>query len=139
MAQKVLVQLVDDLDGTSSHDVTTVLFGLDGVTYEIDLTEANAERLRDSLAEYVESARRVGGRVKRGARPGAGSKAASASEAGQIREWAQENGFELAGRGRIPSHVVEAYQEAQGDGKARAKASAAAKAPAKRRSRAKKS
>jgi hypothetical protein len=139
MAQKVLVQLVDDLDGTSSHDVTTVLFGLDGVTYEIDLTEANAERLRESLAEYVESARRVGGRVKRGTRPGAGSKAASASEAGQIREWAQENGFELAGRGRIPSHVVEAYQQAQGDGKSRAKAPATAKAPAKRRGRAKKS
>lgn len=137
MAQKVLVQLVDDLDGTSSHDVTTVLFGLDGVTYEIDLTEANAERLRDSLADYVDSARRVGGRVKRGTRPGAG-KAANASEAGQIREWAQENGFELAGRGRIPSHVVEAYQQAQGDDKSRTKNSVATKAPAKRRSRAKK-
>jgi len=139
MAQKVLVQLVDDLDGTSSHDVTTVLFGLDGVTYEIDLTETNAERLRDSLAEYVDSARRVGGRVKRGTRPGVGSKSANASEAGQIREWAQENGFELAGRGRIPSHVVEAYKQAQTDGRPKAKASAAAKAPAKRRSRAKKS
>jgi hypothetical protein len=138
MAQKVLVQLVDDLDGTSSTDVTTVLFGLDGVTYEIDLTEDNAERLRGSLADYVESARRVGGRVKRGSKPGTGSKAANANEAGQIREWAQENGFELAGRGRIPSHVVDAYQQAQNDGKAQSKASAAAKTPAKRRSRAKK-
>lgn len=139
MAQKVLVQLVDDLDGTSSQDVSTVLFGLDGVTYEIDLTEANAGRLRDSLAEYVDSARRVGGRVKRGTRPSAGSKAANASEAGQIREWAQDNGFELAGRGRIPSHVVEAYKQAQAEGKPKAKTAAAAKAPAKRRSRAKKS
>jgi len=141
MAQKVLVQLVDDLDGTSSHDVTTVLFGLDGVTYEIDLTDSNAEKLRASLADYVDSARRVGGRVKRGTRPGAGSKSANASEAGQIREWAQENGYELAGRGRIPSHVVEAYKSAQaGDKpKAKAKTSAAAKAPAKRRTRAKKS
>jgi nucleoid-associated protein Lsr2 len=139
MAQKVLVQLVDDLDGTSSLDVTTVLFGLDGVTYEIDLTESNAEQLRERLAEYVDSARRVGGRVKRGTRPGAGSKSANASEAGQIREWAQENGFELAGRGRIPSHVVDAYKQAQVGDKPKAKASAAAKAPAKRRSRAKKS
>lgn len=139
MAQKVLVQLVDDLDGTSSLDVTTVLFGLDGVTYEIDLTESNAEQLRERLTEYVDSARRVGGRVKRGTRPGAGSKSANASEAGQIREWAQENGFELAGRGRIPSHVVDAYKQAQVSDKPKAKASAAAKAPAKRRSRAKKS
>jgi hypothetical protein len=139
MAQKVLVQLVDDLDGTSSQDVSTVLFGLDGVTYEIDLTDTNADRLRDSLAEYVDSARRVGGRVKRGIKPAAGSKAANASEAGQIREWAQENGFELAGRGRIPSHVVEAYKEAQTEVKPKAKTAAAAKAPAKRRPRAKKS
>jgi len=138
MAQKVLVQLVDDLDGTSSLDVTTVLFGLDGVTYEIDLSDANAERLRESLSQYVDSARRVGGRVKRGTRP-ASSKSANASEAGQIREWAQENGFELAGRGRIPSHVVDAYRAAQNDGKPKSKATAAAKAPAKRRTRAKKS
>jgi hypothetical protein len=138
MAQKVLVQLVDDLDGTSSTDVTTVLFGLDGVTYEIDLSDTNAERLRESLAQYVDSARRVGGRVKRGTRP-AGSKSANASEAGQIREWAQENGFELAGRGRIPSHVVDAYRAAQSEPKPKSKATAAAKAPAKRRSRAKKS
>jgi hypothetical protein len=136
MAQKVLVQLVDDLDGTSSLDVTTVLFGLDGVTYEIDLSDTNAERLRDSLSQYVDSARRVGGRVKRGTRP-AGSKSANASEAGQIREWAQENGFELAGRGRIPSHVVDAYRAAQNDSK-KSKVTAAAKAPAKRRTRAKK-
>lgn len=136
MAQKVLVQLVDDLDGTSSVDVTTVLFGLDGVTYEIDLTESNAERLRESLSAYVDSARRVGGRVRRGTRP-AGSKSANASEAGQIREWAQENGYELAGRGRIPSHVVEAYKQAQADSKPKSKTNNSA--PAKRRSRAKKS
>jgi hypothetical protein len=138
MAQKVLVQLVDDLDGTSSLDVTTVLFGLDGVTYEIDLSDENAERLRESLAAYVDSARRVGGRVKRGTRPAVGSKSANASEAGQIREWAQENGYELAGRGRIPSHVVEAYKQAQIEGKPKSRTAAAAKAPAKRRSRAKK-
>lgn len=135
MAQKVLVQLVDDLDGTSSQDVSTVLFGLDGVSYEIDLSDANAERLRESLAEYVDSARRTGGRIKRGTRPAQSGKAANSGEAGQIREWALENGFELAGRGRIPSHVVEAYKEAQNE----AKQAKAAKPAAKRRTRAKKS
>jgi hypothetical protein len=134
MAQKVLVQLVDDLDGTSSQDVSTVLFGLDGVSYEIDLSDENAERLRDSLAEFVDSARRTGGRVKRGVRPAQTGKSTNAGEAGQIREWALENGFELAGRGRIPSHVVEAYKEAQ----AETKAKATAKAAPKRRTRAKK-
>lgn len=134
MAQKVLVQLVDDLDGTSSQDVSTVLFGLDGVTYEIDLSDNNAEKLRDNLAEFVDSARRTGGRIKRGTRPAQPGKAAGSGEAGQIREWALENGYELAGRGRIPSHVVEAYKEAQ----AETKAKATAKAAPKRRTRTKK-
>jgi len=136
MAQKVLVQLVDDLDGASSQDVATVLFGLDGVTYEIDLSDTNAEKLRENLAEFVDSARRTGGRIKRGVRPG-GGRAASSGEAGQIREWAQQNGFELAGRGRIPAHVIEAYRDAQAEEKAKAKAPA--KTAAKRKPRAKKS
>ncbi|GAB3439126.1 histone-like nucleoid-structuring protein Lsr2 [Actinophytocola sediminis] len=111
MAQKVLVQLVDDLTGAASADISTVLFGLDGANYEIDLTEENAERLRGTLADYVNAARRTGGRIKRGSRPTNG--AAANGEAGQVREWAQENGFELSARGRIPGHVLEAYKDAQ--------------------------
>lgn len=112
MAQKVLVQLVDDLDGTGSPDVSTVLFGLDGVSYEIDLTEANAERLRQNLATYVESARRVGGRIRRGGKPSRNG-GAPGNDASTIRAWALDNGFGLAGRGRIPAHVVEAYRQAK--------------------------
>jgi hypothetical protein len=111
MAQKVLVQLIDDVDGTASEDVSTVHFGLDGVEYEIDLNSANAERIRKIFADYVAAGRRTGGRAKRGARPAGAS--ASSGDAGKIREWALENGFELAGRGRIPSNVIEAYKEAQ--------------------------
>ena len=133
MAQQVLVQLVDDLDGTASSDVSTVVFALDGVTYEIDLSDTNAERLRGGLAEYVESARRVGGRIKRGAKS-AQNGSGSSHDAGLIRAWANENGFGLSGRGRIPSHVVEAYKEA----KAAAEQKAAAKPAPKRRTRAKK-
>lgn len=112
MAQKVLVQLVDDIDGRSGDDVSTIQFGLDGVTYEIDLNESNAERLRDELSEFVSAARRVGGRIKRGTKPQSGSTTAH-GEAGQIREWANANGFALSNRGRIPAHVIDAYREAQ--------------------------
>jgi nucleoid-associated protein Lsr2 len=132
MAQQVLVQLVDDLDGTASSDVSTVSFALDGVTYEIDLSEANAERLRGSLVQYVESARRVGGRLKRGGKSTQNGSGTSA-EAGLIRAWANENGYGLSGRGRIPSHVVEAYKEAKA-----AEEQKAAKPAPKRRTRAKK-
>jgi hypothetical protein len=114
MAQVTLVQLVDDLDGTSSPDISTVQFGLDGVSYEIDLTDTNADKLRQVFEDYVGAARRTGGRVKRGTRTNGGATSGS-GEAGKIRTWANENGFELSNRGRIPAHVVEAYKQAQAE------------------------
>ncbi len=113
MAQKVLVQLVDDLDGTSSNDIATVTFGLDGVTYEIDLNENNASNLRDHLAEFIASARRTGGRVKRGGTPTAGGSGRNREQTQAIREWAKKNGHDVSDRGRIPAAVIDAFETAQ--------------------------
>ena len=63
MAQKVTVQLVDDLDGSVAEE--TVEFGLDGVSYQIDLSMVNAEKIRDLLGDYVAHARRSGARRRR--------------------------------------------------------------------------
>jgi hypothetical protein len=98
MAQKVLVQFVDDPDGTSSDDVSTVQFGLDGVGYEIDISAANAEQLRKIYADYVGPGRRTRGRLKVEAllvvrRPDLVRLVRSG-------EWTLENGFELSCRGR---------------------------------------
>src|SRR3954466_14011530 len=68
MAQRVQVVLEDDLDGGKADE--TVLFGLDGTTYEIDLSKKNAAKLRDALGGYVGSARRVSGRRGGGVRRG---------------------------------------------------------------------
>lgn len=114
MAQKVLVQLVDDLDGTSSTDIATVTFGLDGVSYEIDLNEGNASNLREHLSEFISSARRTGGRVKRGAAVGGTTGSGRNREQTQaIREWAKKNGHEVSDRGRIPAAVISAFEAAQ--------------------------
>ena len=114
MAQRVTVQLVDDLDGTAAEDISTVSFALDGVSYEIDLTEANAEKLRAGLEDYISSARRIGGRAKRGGTPAkrGGSSAAGREQTKAIRDWARQNGFDLSDRGRIPANVIEAFDEA---------------------------
>lgn len=112
MAQKVTVQLVDDLDGTASEDISTVTFGLDGVSYEIDLTAKNAGKLRKQLGTFVDNARRIGGRVKRGTSPRAGAPAANREQTKAIRDWARKNGFELSDRGRIPANVTEAFEKA---------------------------
>jgi hypothetical protein len=116
MAQKVVVSLVDDLDSSEADE--TVEFGLDGATYEIDLSEANASALRDVLADYVAHARRSGGRRKSAPaapassprRSSGGGRAAVDREQNQaIREWAVKNGYEVSERGRIPATVVEAF------------------------------
>lgn len=64
MAQKVQVLLVDDLDGVEADE--TVTFALDGKTYEIDLTTANADKLRGLLEPYTKGGRRTGGRAATG-------------------------------------------------------------------------
>lgn len=53
MAKKVTVTLVDDFDGSGAAD-ETVEFGLDGVTYEIDLSTKNATKLRGDLKKKRE-------------------------------------------------------------------------------------
>jgi hypothetical protein len=115
MAQQVLVSLVDDIDGSEAAE--TVTFGLDGVSYEIDLSEENVAELRDALARFVEYARRTGGRKRSGRQPaatnGAPPAAADREQNQAIRTWARGNGYDLADRGRIPSHIVEAYHNGQ--------------------------
>jgi hypothetical protein len=115
MAQKVIVELVDDLDGTASEDISTVSFSLDGADYEIDLNSSNAEDLRNTLEEFVAAARRTGGRFKRGSgsTKSAARPAADREQTKAIREWARQNGFDLADRGRIPANVLTAYEDAQ--------------------------
>jgi hypothetical protein len=112
MAQKVTVSLVDDLDGSEAEE--TVEFGLDGAFYEIDLSEDNAERLRDALSEYVEHARRSGGRKRPGGRIAATGRAPRTASADReqnqaMREWARKQGMTISDRGRIPKEVAEAY------------------------------
>nr|WP_206325172.1 Lsr2 family protein [Streptomyces sp. R302] len=109
VAQKVQVLLVDDLDGVEADE--TVTFALDGKTYEIDLTTANAEKLRGLLEPYTTSGRRTGGRTAAGR--GKGRVAASGSQdTAKIRAWAKENGMKVNDRGRVPADVKAAYEDA---------------------------
>jgi hypothetical protein len=126
MARKVLVRLVDDLDGLPSEDVATVTFSLDRVSYQIDLNQANAARLREGLAQFVQAARRTGGRARRGT-----AARAAGNDGPAIREWARENGHELAERGRIPSHVVAEYRAATKGGRAKSDTVTATVRPAR--------
>ena len=109
MAQKVQVLLVDDLDGGTADE--TVTFGLDGVSYEIDLNAANADRLRDALAPWTGHARKVSGRGVP-ARSGAPRGRAARGDAQAIRDWAKANGHHVSERGRISAEVRAAFEAA---------------------------
>ena len=120
MAQKTIVTLIDDLTGEEAEDITTVEFALEGVTYEIDLADDNAAKLRDNLSRYVAAARKTNARrpSTRGDRSaGRGSSNGSAARSGYnrdtlraIREWAKQNGHSVSDRGRLPLNVLNAWE-----------------------------
>ena len=114
MAQRVNVVLEDEIDKSDAAE--TVMFALDGVQYEIDLSEDNADSLREALALYIAHGRRAGGRRRGGSGSGGRSSSASKSAGGptaaEIRAWARENGFDVPDRGRVSAEVREAYAAA---------------------------
>ncbi|GEM33738.1 Lsr2 family protein [Nocardia neocaledoniensis] len=118
MAKKVTVSLIDDVDGESIAD-ETIEFAIDGVSYEIDLSEANAARLREGLDEWVANARRVSGRrrTKAAGAPAPQGKSRVSMDREQsaaIREWARRKGHKVSARGRISADITEAYNKEVG-------------------------
>lgn len=112
MARKVITVLTDDLDGGKAD--RTVEFGLDGVTYTIDLSEENAGILRKVLDPYITAGSRIGRSTTEG-RTGrrterTGSSTMDRHQNRAVREWAARNGYEISDRGRIPVSVVQAYK-----------------------------
>lgn len=116
MARRIVHQLVDDLDGTELETGSgeTVLFSLDGIAYEIDLTDDNAQALRDAFAPYVSAARRVSGRSTSSSASNSARRRRRTGQHdyGPVREWAKANGYNVSERGRVPAAVLEAYEAA---------------------------
>ncbi len=110
MAQRTIVTMTDDLDGSVATE--TVSFGLDGAGFEIDLTAAHAEELREVLGQFVAHARTAGGtggprRRRQAARPAASAHGELDSKA--VRTWAAEQGIAVSARGRLKADVLEQY------------------------------
>lgn len=106
MAQRVSVQLVDDLDGGEA--TRTVQFGFMGTSYEIDLSEKNTEKFSAAITPFLDHARKVAASSGRGRSTGR----ASRNEVSGVREWARANGFKINERGRLPAEVRAAYEAA---------------------------
>ena len=112
MAQRTIVHLVDDVDGKElgPGEGETVHITLDGASYELDLSAANAQRLRKDFGKWLSNARKVSKEVS-GRRSSSDSESQnSAHRTRAIREWARANGYDLSDRGRIPADVVNAFE-----------------------------
>ncbi|MUN64657.1 Lsr2 family protein [Kocuria sediminis] len=108
MAQSVKIILEDDLEGGPADE--TVQFSLDGRQYEIDLSTANAEKLREALRPYAAAGRRAQSKPTRTTTsPSSGGN----PETAKIRAWAKDNGYKVSDRGRIHQSVKDAYYAAQ--------------------------
>lgn len=110
MAERIVRQLVDDIDGSEIADGggERVVFSLRGVNYQIDLSTANTAKLDKALKPFVDAAEKVRGTRGRGAKAGTNGKA-SPQQLAAIRDWARKNGHQVADRGRIKAEVIEAF------------------------------
>ncbi|MEV8601878.1 Lsr2 family protein [Streptomyces griseoviridis] len=112
--QKTVITLVDDLDpsGETLAD-ETMTFGLDGVTYEIDLSSENAHVLRARLKEFKAAGRVVKRAAQSTPTPASDGATYSRHQGGvdpaAVRAWAKEQNLKLPERGRVPKAVKEAY------------------------------
>ncbi len=108
MASRTQVIVEDDIDGGDADH--TIRFTVNGSSYEIDLSAANAQKFDRAIEPFVSKARRVGGRGA-GARRTTRSSTGTAEQAA-IRVWAKDNGYQVSDRGRISANVVAAYKAA---------------------------
>lgn len=112
MAQKVEVTLIDDLDGGKADE--TVTFSLDGAQYVIDLSGKNAKQLRESLARYIDAARKEKGIRLTGRGGRRASAAPSGPDTSEVRTWAKAQGYDVSERGRVSKDLIVKFQEAHG-------------------------
>ncbi|HUZ23875.1 MAG TPA: Lsr2 family protein [Streptosporangiaceae bacterium] len=104
MAQRMEVQFTDDIDGGPAD--TTISFAVDGTGYEIDLSAAHAEEIRQAVQPFVTAARKVGGR-----RTGKSGRAVG-PDPSAVRAWARTEGMKVSDRGRVPADLIVKYREA---------------------------
>ncbi|MBF4561173.1 Lsr2 family protein [Microbacterium sp. VKM Ac-2870] len=117
MAQKVIVELVDDLDGTAIKDGKggSVSFALGKKSYDIDLSDTNLSKLEEALAPFIDAARPSSSAPAAAARRSSSrsTRKASGVDLAAVREWARANGHTVSERGRVPAAVLEAYAAVQ--------------------------
>lgn len=111
MATKTVVE--SDLSGEPG--ASTVPLALGQESLEIDLTHEEYQQLRQTLATYLEKAR-PRDTSKEDQPQGSARFVPETTQAQRefIRQWAKDNGYQVADRGQIPKKIFFAYKKAHG-------------------------
>ena len=108
MAQHAQIVFTDDIDGSDAAD--TVRFGLQGTSYEIDLSKKNADKLAKIFEPYVQAVRKASS--SSGRRQAAGRSRPAGPSPAAVREWARTEGMEVKDKGRVPAELIVKFQAA---------------------------
>lgn len=114
MAKETVTRLLDDMEDGVEADLT-IEFGLEGKRYEMELSNANALKLRSLLSPWIANARPAGRRTRNITRS---TKTASEGpladyskdQRAAVRTWAMAQGMQVSPRGRISADIVKAYE-----------------------------
>lgn len=116
MAIETVTRLVDDLTGEEAE--RTVSFGIDGARYEIELSAANCAEFTAIMERYITAARRVAvtktppkTRLSFASAPKEKPKM-DPEQRKAITAWATDHGMHVPARGRIPTSVLDAWEQA---------------------------
>ena len=112
MAQKVITEFIDDIDGSPAE--RTFTFAVDGTNYEIDLSAENIAEFNSAIGGFMESARKVKATSndRRARSTGGASGQQSRAQTRAVREWARQHGHNISNRGRIPASIQQEFDQA---------------------------
>ena len=99
------IVIVSDLSGDSG--ASTHVISVEGVSYEIDLTDAEFAQWQEFVGRYVAAGRKV--EAPRRTRARASSDALSAEDRAAVKTWGRQNGFKVADHGRLSNALIDAY------------------------------
>ncbi|MCT2076068.1 histone-like nucleoid-structuring protein Lsr2 [Dietzia cinnamea] len=113
MAVKYQMIRISDLSGEElGEGGETIEFSIGSDSYQIDLSDDEAAEFHEAFRQYVDVATKTKGRgVRKSGKQSSGT-GMSKEELQAIRDWANNNGYEVSSRGRIKQEIVDAYRAA---------------------------
>lgn len=128
MAKEIETRVIDDLEKARNNQrvlaTQTIEFSVNDARYSIDLSDDNAAAFMRAVGPFMEAAtavpvRRTGGGRKTGQKAVASTETKASPKprtdqdrTAAVRLWARQNDHTISDRGRIPTDVINAYEQA---------------------------